>query len=111
MNINILFKQGVLVVRLDGELDVHGAGTFKEMVEQAIDKYAAKHLLINFKGATFIDSSGLGVILGRYKRLSLVGGTMIMSNIQPQVFRILELSGLLKIIRVYATETEALQNF
>lgn len=104
-------KQGVLVVRIDGEIDMHTASAFRQNIDYALDKSGAKNVLLNLKGVTFIDSSGLGVILGRYKRISLLGGIMMATYIQPQIMRIFELAGLVKIIRIFGTETEALDNF
>lgn len=111
MKINTLLKQGVLIVRIEGELDMHVAGDFRYTVDEALEKSQAKNMLLSLKGVSFIDSSGLGVILGRYKKISLLGGKMLAANVQPQVAKIFELSGLFKIIRQYHTETEALTCF
>jgi stage II sporulation protein AA (anti-sigma F factor antagonist) len=61
------------------------------------------------QGVTFIDSSGLGVILGRYKRITQLGGTMTTVSLEPQVQRIFELAGLLKILTIYESEQKALE--
>lgn len=111
LNINTQLKQGVLIVRVEGEIDMHTASIFRQNVDSALDKSGSKNILLNLKGVTFIDSSGLGVILGRYKRISLQHGVMMATYIQPQVMRIFELSGLQKILRVFNTETEALENY
>ena len=108
MKINTLLKQGVLIVRIEGELDMHVAGEFRHTVDDALEKSQAKNMLLSLKGVSFI---GLGVILGRYKKIAILGGTMLAANIQPQVAKIFELSGLFKIIRQYNTETEALTRF
>lgn len=109
MKINILTKQGVLIVRLEGELDMHSAGEFRQIVDNALDKSGTKNILLNLSNVTFVDSSGLGVILGRYKHISQLGGQMITAKIQPQVAKIFELSGLFRIIKTYNSETEALE--
>lgn len=95
-------------MRLEGELDLHGAEVFREKVDVALEASGVKHILLNLEHVTFIDSSGLGVILGRYKRVSTLGGQMALANVQPQVTRILELSGLFRIMSRYSTEAEAL---
>jgi len=106
-----MLKQGVLIVRIEGELDMHSAYEFRQTVDDALDKNGAKNILLNLDGVNFIDSSGLGVILGRYKKISVLGGTMLAAHIQPQVAKIFELSGLLKIMKVFDNETEALECF
>lgn len=108
MKIDTFLKQGVLIVRVEGELDMHSASEFRQTIDNALDNNEAKHILLNLSGVDFIDSSGLGVILGRYKRISLLRGQMLAAHIQPQVARIFELAGLLKIIKVFKSETEAL---
>ncbi|MDD4601834.1 Anti-sigma F factor antagonist [bioreactor metagenome] len=108
MKIATIFKKGVLIVRVEGELDMHSAHEFRQTIDDALDSNEAKHIVLNFNGVDFIDSSGLGVILGRYKRVSLLKGQMVATHIQPQVARIFELAGLYKIIKVCNNETEAL---
>lgn len=111
MKISTLVKQGVLIVRIEGELDMHVAEEFRNIVDDALEKSQVRNILLSLKGVSFIDSSGLGVILGRYKKLSILGGTMLAANVQPHIAKIFELSGLFKIIRQYSTETEALTCF
>lgn len=108
MKITTLLKQGVLIVRLEGELDMHSANEFRQTVDNALDSSEAKHILLNLDGVNFIDSSGLGVILGRYKRVSVFNGQILAVSIHPQIAKIFELAGLFKIIRVFNNETEAL---
>ena len=109
MNITTLLKRGVLIVRVEGELDMHVANKFREIVDKALETSGVKHILFNFEAVDFIDSSGLGVILGRYKKINAAGGKVLVAHIQPQVIQIFELSGLLKIIKFYNTEAEALE--
>lgn len=110
LNISTLVKQGVLIVRVEGELDMHVTDEFRQAVDNAIDASGVKNVILSLKGVTFIDSSGLGVILGRYKRISAQGGKLHAANIQPQVKRIFELSGLKTIMALHNNETEALEN-
>jgi len=109
LNITTLLKRGVLIVRVEGELDMHVANKFREIVDKALETSGVKHILFNFEAVDFIDSSGLGVILGRYKKINAAGGKVLVAHIQPQVIQIFELSGLLKIIKFYNTEAEALE--
>ncbi|SMC58439.1 anti-sigma F factor antagonist [Sporomusa malonica] len=109
MKVVTVMKQGVLVIRLEGELDVCGANQFRAAVDKALDETGAKHILLNMQGVAFIDSSGLGVILGRYKRIDQFGGKMVIAHLEPQVQRIFELAGLMKIVTIYESEEEALE--
>jgi len=109
LNITTLLKRGVLIVRIEGELDMHVATEFRQTVDHALETSGVKHVLFNLQAVNFIDSSGLGVLLGRYKKISALGGLVFATHIQPQVLQIFELSGLLKIMKLYHSEKEALE--
>ena len=104
-----VMKQGVLVIRPEGEFDVCGANEFRGIVDRELDETGAKHILLNLQGVDFIDSSGLGVILGRYKRIAQLGGKMLAVHLEPNVQRIFELAGLMKILTIYKSEEQALE--
>jgi len=101
-------KQDTLLVRLQGELDLSVADTIRKSLEDGLDKNHVRHLVVNLSRVSFIDSSGLGVILGRYKRLSHQGGLVSLVGAQPQVRRVLSLSGLLTVMKECVSEEEAL---
>jgi stage II sporulation protein AA (anti-sigma F factor antagonist) len=102
------YQSGVLVVRLAGELDHHTAELVKSRVEAELDKGRTNRLVFNFSQLTFMDSSGLGVILGRYRRISQMGGKMMLCGVNPPLQRLLELSGIMKILAVAHSEADAL---
>ncbi|MBM7854695.1 stage II sporulation protein AA (anti-sigma F factor antagonist) [Desulfohalotomaculum tongense] len=108
MQWNFEVDANTLVVRLAGEFDLGAADKIRRELDDALDSSEARHIIFNLSSVTYIDSTGLGVMLGRYKRISQYGGKMALVNPQPQVKRILELSGLLSIITEYSDETEAL---
>lgn len=101
-------KYGVLCIRLEGELDHHTADELREKVNRVMDEQMVQHILLNLGNLTFMDSSGLGVILGRYKRISGLGGEMVVCSISPAVRRLFELSGMFKILRLETDEDYAL---
>jgi stage II sporulation protein AA (anti-sigma F factor antagonist) len=103
-------KQRTLIVRVEGEVDMHVADTFRKTIDEALEQAGVPNLMLNLAKVTFIDSSGLGVILGRYKRISQLGGKVSAVQLQPQVEKIFELSGLLRIIKLYSTEQQALES-
>jgi len=101
-------RNNALVVRLAGEIDIKVADALRTELETSLDKSQAQHLVLNLDRVSFIDSSGLGVILGRYKRISSRGGRMAFVGLKPAVKRVLELSGVLRISEVFPSEDEAL---
>lgn len=101
-----------LLVAINGELDLETSPDFRNIVEEQLDNYQnIRHLILDLQKVNFIDSSGLGVILGRFKRLSQQGGRLSAINVSDQVKRIFELSGLLKIMNIYPDLRQALDNF
>ncbi|MBE3596491.1 MAG: anti-sigma F factor antagonist [Hydrogenibacillus sp.] len=98
----------VLIARVAGELDHHTAPSLRETLERAIEEADVVHVVLNLSSLSFMDSSGIGVILGRYKQLSAKGGRMVVCGLGPTVQRIFELSGLLKILTVAPSEEAAL---
>ncbi|WP_131065472.1 STAS domain-containing protein, partial [Clostridioides difficile] len=69
-----------------------------------------KNVVFNFENINFMDSSGIGVIIGRYKKISNEGGRVSVINISSRVKKIFDLSGLNKIIGIYDTYEEALSS-
>jgi len=99
----------VLVVRLKGELDHHTADHVKQRMEEAIEN-GSLHVILSVKDLTFMDSSGLGVILGRYKQITAKGGKMVVCDMSPSVYRLFEMSGLFKILSIQDNERLALSS-
>ncbi len=98
-----------LIIRLGGELDVKTAPEFRETTEAAIDRHAPNHLVLNLGEVSFVDSTGLGAILGRYRRLQQSAGRMSLVAPAPNVRRVMELSGIFKIMAAYRSEERALE--
>lgn len=109
LTIDLEVKSDVLCIRLSGELDHHSADILREQVTKAIGEYDIQHIVLNLEHLSFMDSSGLGVILGRYKQIKQLHGEMVVCAISPPVERLFEMSGLFKIIRLEPTEEFALQ--
>ncbi|NLL53006.1 MAG: anti-sigma factor antagonist [Peptococcaceae bacterium] len=98
-------ERQTLHVYLEGELDLHNADELKEAIDIEIDKKGIKNIVLHMEKLTFIDSSGLGVLLGRYKKLLPLGGKLKVTNVPPNIYKIMELSGLPKIIEFLPKET------
>lgn len=109
LTIDMEIKQDILCIRLSGELDQHTADELRERVSNAIVKNNVRHIILNLKQLSFMDSSGLGVILGRYKQIKQVQGEMVVCAISPAIHRLFDMSGLFKIMYLEPTEEFALQ--
>ena len=74
----------VLYIYLDGDLDHHLAKKVKHKCDIILKSYPIKDIEFDFKNSGFIDSSGIGVILGRYRQVQAMGGTVKVSNISKK---------------------------
>jgi len=97
----------VLVIHLKADLDHHTAVTVRESADRFLTKHHAKHILFDFTGVEFMDSSGIGVIMGRYRQVIFQGGRVGVMGVGSNVDRIFKLSGLYKIVEQYQTAEEA----
>jgi stage II sporulation protein AA (anti-sigma F factor antagonist) len=109
LSIELEVKQKVLCIRLSGELDHHTADELRRKAVNSIERHDIRHIVLNLEHVSFMDSSGLGVILGRYKQIKQVNGEMVVCAISPPIQRLFDMSGLFKIIRLEPTEENALQ--
>ena len=107
MNLEKKIERLTLILRLDGELDMHTASMVRQAIDIEIEKRGIRTVILNLQDVQFVDSSGLGVILGRYKKLLLLGGKLKITNVPPHIYKIMELSGLPKIISFYVDEAHA----
>lgn len=90
----------ILVVAATGELDHHTASALKGSIQEELDKGAVRHIVLDFSGLSFMDSSGLGVLLGRYKVLAKWQGSIIAFGLQPPVEKLFLMTGLNKLIPI-----------
>ncbi|MDF2658547.1 MAG: anti-sigma factor antagonist [Paenibacillus sp.] len=110
LHIELEHQRRTLIVRLKGELDHHTADTVKVKMEEAILRGDVNHVVLSMKDLSFMDSSGLGVILGRYKLITSRGGKMVVCDVNPAVYRLFEMSGLFKILSIQDNERLALSS-
>jgi stage II sporulation protein AA (anti-sigma F factor antagonist) len=91
-------KYRTLVVRIYGELDHHSAALVRESADRELIRTGAVNIAFDFSNVTFMDSSGIGVIMGRYKTARALGGKVIICGASDAVRRIIKMSGTEKLI-------------
>ncbi len=102
-------SQRCLIIRLNEELDHHNAIHIREKADKLIERHHIKHIIFDFTGAGFMDSAGIGVIMGRYRKVIFIGGKIGVASVSSAIDRIFKLSGLYKIIDKYDTVEAALK--
>lgn len=88
-----------MVIRLMEDLDHHNAVYIREMADEFVEKYPITRIIFDFRGVEFMDSSGIGVLIGRYKKMSYVGGDVYVCGVNKNVDRIFQMSGLYKLVK------------
>ena len=94
----------LLVLKLTEEIDECTAQKIRRKADYEIERYIPRKVIFDFNSVTFMDSAGIGLIIGRYRRANMLGGTIEIANVTDSIKRVLELSGILKIIKI--TELE-----
>ncbi|MBR6527150.1 MAG: STAS domain-containing protein [Lachnospiraceae bacterium] len=90
-------QQSTLVLHLPSEIDHHSSKEIREYTDRYL-REGIKHLVFDFSRTTFMDSSGIGALLGRYKRMRERGGSVMIYGADPQIRRILRIAGVDKLI-------------
>ena len=93
-------KDSMLVAELCGEIDHHVCDKIREDIDKELELYEVKHLVFDFKGVTFMDSSGIGIIVGRYKKISCFGGKVYAVHTGSRIRRMLLLAGVENIVEI-----------
>lgn len=106
LNVQMFIKKYVLYCRLDGELDQNSVENLRIRVSELIEKYSIQYLVLNLKMLKFMDSSGVGFIIGRYNRLKQDRGQVILCSLNENIRRLVYLSGLNKICTIKQSEEE-----
>jgi stage II sporulation protein AA (anti-sigma F factor antagonist) len=109
VSVHSRFEHGVLVINLQGELDHHAVEQIRENIESQLAQAHYQGLVMSFRNIDFMDSSGLGLILGRLRTVSQRGGQMALCEVGPSLKKLFEMSGLLKVLPVYEAEETAIK--
>src|SRR5699024_8199707 len=95
-----------LTIFLPKELDHHQTEEIRREADRQIERNHVKYVIFDFGETSFMDSSGIGVMMGRYRKLSLTGGEVWAANLNDRMKKILKMSGAAKIIRIYEDERQ-----
>ena len=98
MLVNYNEKIRTLTINFDGEIDHHSCSEIAVIADNAIKKYLPQKLIFDFKNVNFMDSAGIGMVIGRYKQLMRFGGKAEIVNINDNIKRIFSMVGIFKII-------------
>ena len=106
MNLQIELKNSVMTALISGELDHHTAAFLREEIDTTAEKVRPKTLRLDFSEVPFMDSSGIGLILGRVRKVSGWGGRVAIFGLSPQLRKMAELSGVASLAVIEKREKE-----
>lgn len=94
MSVSVEIKGDVLYAYLDGEIDHHAVKNIRDEIDEFIEQIRPASLVLDFKGVTFMDSSGIGLVMGRYRAMQLINGTISVKNASLHIRKVMRLAGL-----------------
>ena len=98
-------KDKLLVFKIKEEIDDCSVQKIRRRADYEIERYMPRKVIFDFDSVTFMDSAGIGLIIGRYKFANMLGGKLEVANLTQSVKKIFEMSGILKLIPIAKLET------
>lgn len=108
MQISFEMKERNLIVTVEGEIDHHTSVEIRERVDREYQRRRARNIIFDFTNIKFMDSSGIGVLMGRYRNVMILGGSIALYGAGDQVDRVLSISGIYKIMKNYENIEDAI---
>lgn len=93
-------RQKSLIIRMPRELDHHSAEQIRREADRLITEKNINQVEFDFRNTDFMDSSGIGVIMGRYQTIRLLGGGVTATHVNDRIFKVLQLAGVTKVIGI-----------
>lgn len=100
MNSKYIQEDKLLILEITEEVDHHTTESIRRVADNEITRYMPRKVVLDFNNVSFMDSSGIGMILGRYKMVKMIGGSLEMKNVSKSVKKIFDMSGITKICKI-----------
>lgn len=107
MEFEYLKTDKLLVVKILEEIDHHTTEKMRRKIDDEITRYMPREVIFDFDKVTFMDSAGIGMIIGRYKLIKMLGGNLEIKNVKKSIKKVMEMSGITKIIKLEEGEVYA----
>ena len=108
MNLSFKHKNKTIIIQISGEIDHHTAKELRRQTESALMQMGSKNMIFCMKEVSFMDSSGIGMMIGRYKQLHALGGRIAIACANEKITEIIHLSGLTQLLPVFDSIEAAL---
>ena len=100
MNSNYIKDTKTLILKITEEVDQHTADKVRRKLDNEIELYTPQKVIFDFSEITFMDSSGIGMVLGRYKLVKMLGGEFELINVNRRLKKIFDMSGVSRLIKI-----------
>ena len=100
MEIKIINDEETATAFIQGDIDHHTAKDIREQIDGYVQERRPRLLNLDFSSVQFMDSSGIGLIMGRHTRMQAVGGMLVVREPNERIMKIFELAGLTRIVSV-----------
>lgn len=100
MSVEIRTNGSTVTAYLSGELDHHSAREMREAIDLSVELNMPSTLVLNFKNISFMDSSGIGLVMGRYRNISKRGGELHITGTSPQIYKVMKLAGIERLAKL-----------
>lgn len=100
MSVKITVNGEVVTAYLEGEIDHHSASVMRNEIDEAVEKNMPTMLVLDFRDVSFMDSSGIGLVMGRYKTVKPIGAELHVTNTSPQIGKVMKLAGIDRLARL-----------
>lgn len=108
MELKFKRKNKTLIIQIAGEIDHHTAAELRRQTESALEQMGGRNIIFGFQEVTFMDSSGIGVLIGRYKQVKSLGGRIALVCPNEKIEEIIRLSGLSSLLPTFPGMQEAI---
>lgn len=110
MNDNMYVINNILIINVNEEVDHHSAKLIRKSADSIMDTMGIKDVIFDFRETKFMDSSGIGLVMGRKRKANIYGGEVVIANASNVIERIFVMSGIDKIIRIRQSLKEAVDD-
>ena len=110
MKITYIKKDKRLIFEIEEDIDECCVQKIRRRIDNEIQRYMPKEVIFDFSNVSFMDSAGIGLIIGRYKLINMIGGELKIANVNTQIQKIFEMSGLLRLIPVEQKDKKEVQD-
>ena len=108
--VDVIVENKTVTAYLSGEIDHHNAPALRSKIDRAISVCRPKVLILDFSAVSFMDSSGIGLVMGRYSLVSDTGCRLYVLNLSAHAYKVMQLAGLEKIATLKKSVKEERQN-